>query len=310
VVQSNVPNGASVQQTPSVAPSVEPSAELSVEPSVKTSAIQADTPPSNVDALIDKVTKFMAEVKRLMDLDKIGKEDITDYGEKIVREKIYNKGDIDDTLVKLQAISNTPNTELKEKSKKLLALVEEKYKEKVDTVIEEVVAKLKEYHNTLLVNASPKFKTEYKSYIESVKGDIFKLAEMDKKGESSGLTPTQKEKVKRIIDDKIDEEVIIILGRITRDDNDLKRDVVIFIISNIMQLIKEDLNEKHKKTPISDLPKLIEIIKASPAITQMGGVNEKNKNKSKKNKQSNKRKTKRRKSANSKKIKFTKVKTL
>ena len=286
------------------------SVEPSVEPSVKPSAIQADTPPSNVDALIDKVTKFMAEVKRLMDLDKVGKDTITDYGEKIVSDKIYNRGDIDDTLGKLQTISNTPDTNINEKSKQLLALVENKYKVKVDTVIDEVVAELKKYNDKLLVNASPEFKANYTSYIKSVKDDIFKLAEMYNKGESSGLTPIQKDKVKGIIDDKIDEEVIIILGRIMRDDKELKRDVVIFIISNIMQLIKDDLNEKNEKTKIPDLPKLIAIIEASPAITQMGGVKEKNKNKSKKNKQSNKRKTKRRKSANSKKIKFTKVKTL
>jgi len=73
----------------------------------------------------------------------------------------------------------------------------------------------------------------------------------------------------------------------------------------IMDEIKGSLNILAEKKKITNIEQLRQIIDGTPSVTQLGGVKEKNKNKSKKNKQSNKRKTKRRKSANSKKIKFT-----
>ncbi len=260
------------------------------------------TSSNNVDALIDKATKFTTQVKNLVDSDLINKQTIRQYAESIVRERIYHNSDIKTILDNLQTIVNTPDIGDQKKSDMFLKVIEEIYEKKVDSVIGEIVAELKKYNDKLLASASSEFKSDYKAHIASVNADILKLAEMNK---TTSLTESQKAKIQAIVGNKIDDSVMIILERISKNDESLQEHVFSFIISNIMDLIKENLTTLNQTTKIPNFAKLIDIIDRTPSVTQLGGVKEKNKNKSKKNKHSNKRKTKRRKSANSKKIKFT-----
>ena len=237
----------------------------------------------------------------------INRQTIRQYAENIVRKNVYKDSNIKTILDKLQNIFNTSKISSQDMSDKFLKEIEEMYGKSVDSVIDEIVAELKKYNDKLLDIAPPEFKSGYKAHIASVNADILKLAEMEK---STSLTQSQKDKIQAIVGNKIDDSVMIILERISKNDESLQGHVFSFIISNIMDLIKENLTKLKQTTEIPNFEKLIDIIDRTPDVSQLGGVKEKNKNKSKKNKHSNKRKTKRRKSANSKKIKFTKVKTL
>ena len=133
----------------------------------------------------------------------------------------------------------------------------------------------------------------------------------EEEGQLQNGQESQKEQISTIEKNKQLEEVMQIFKKISikETDESIKSTVALFIVSNIIDLVTDDLTKKNQTTPIQDFKSLLDIINGAPNIDKIvsGG---KNKNKSKKNKQSNKRKTKRRKSANSKKIKFTKVKTL
>jgi len=221
-----------------------------------------------------------------------------------VRNKIYKQGDTKKILDSLQIIFETPDINFKTKSNMFLKKIEEMYGKAVESVINDMVPKLKEYNNKLLETAPPEFKTDYKTHIASINQDIIKLAEMDK---NTSLTTDQKDKIRNItVTNKKQDAIMQILGsleRISKTDESLKKHVRMFIVTIIMSELKIKLTALNEEAKIPNLTDLEAIIDGTPSVTQLGGVKEKNN--SKKNKRSNKRKTKRRKGANSKKIKFT-----
>ena len=233
------------------------------------------------------------------------------YVKDIVRKKIYNSSYVDEILKQLQKIAKTPESNIESMSVMFFTEVQNMYQQKIDGVMNEVVDQIKKFNANLLSQAPESFKGSYQESISTVDSDIQKLVKM-RDDKSSKLTESQKEQISTIEKNKQLEEVMQIFKKISikETDESIKSTVALFIVSNIIDLVTDDLTEKNQTTQIQDFKGLLDIINGTPSIDKIVAAGGKNKNKSKKNKQSNKRKTKRRKSANSKKIKFTKVKTL
>jgi hypothetical protein len=172
--------------------------------------------------------------------------------------------------------------------------------------MDEVVDQIKKFNANLLSQAPESFKGNYQESISTVDSDIQKLLKM-RDDKSLKLTESQKEQISTIEKNKQLEEVMQIFKKISvkETDESIKSTVAEFIVSNIIDLVTDDLTKKNQTIPIEGFENLLGIINGTPSINEIVTSGGKNKNNSKKNKHSNKRKTKRRKSANSKKIKFT-----
>ena len=241
--------------------------------------------------------------------------DIEDYVSGIAG-KIYAKTDLPTILTGLQKI-NDSTVGLPKKSIDFYNLIEKTYKGKIDTQMDALFKKIKEYSLEYL-KAAPK---EFDKRIQIFKDNYTKLqALVDDK--VSAVSAEDKKKITDFLEasftDKSLVEVVEILKKFINkhhEDSEIKQAILTLANIDIISRIRGDLEAQNKSENIKDFNNLLKIIDATPDTHEIisghiGGEKNNNNNKSKKNKKSNKNKTKKRKNSTSKKIKFSKVKKL
>ena len=295
-----VSSEASVSPSP---PAPDPSKDVS-------SSGETTISSEKVDNLIAGVNDVLKEVDKLGKIHTVHEQNMVDTVKSITKNKIYDSNLYNTIIESLKTIS-TKQINDNQKSNEFFESIKKIYKAKINENMPTLLAEIKKFNDLYLKRAPPNFQVR----VETFKKNILKL---DKLSSSDKLSPTDKEKVQKIMDDftststKEKEESMVIISKFLKheiSDNTIIDSLYTFVIIEIINNIKDALVAENTEKKIPDFNKLIAIIEGTPSssIITHGG---KNKNNSKKNKQSNKNKTRRRRNSSSKKIKFTKVKKL
>ena len=293
----------SVISEASVSPSPPPSKDVS-------SSGETIIPSSEVDSLIAGVNDVLKEVDQLGKIHTVHERGMIDTVKSITKGNIY-ESNLYDTVIRSLKTINAKKIEDNQKSNEFFESIKSIYKVNIDKYMKTLLAEIKKFNDLYLKHAPPNFQVR----VETFKTNITKLDELST---SDKLSPTDKEKVQKILDDftststKEKEESMVIISKFLKheiSDDKIIDSLYTFVIIEIINNIKDALVAENGKKTIPDFTKLIAIIEGTPSssIITHGG---KNKNNSKKNKQSNKNKTRRRRNSSNKKIKFTKVKKL